>query len=78
MYAFFKQLEYISCDVWSLCLVLSLIFSFPHLDVKLSLRPKLAPEILGDVGGRPEQRPGHVHHVDNHGLDPVALTLHLK
>ena len=48
-----------------------------HLDVKLSLRPELAPEVLGDVGRGPGQRPGHVHHVHDHGLDSVALPLHL-
>ena len=48
-------------------------FSF---DVKLGLGPKLASEVLGDVGRGAGEGSGHVHHVDDDGLDPVPLPLH--
>jgi len=45
--------------------------------VELGLGAELATKVLGHVGGRARQGARHVHHVDQHGLDAVALALHL-
>ena len=47
------------------------------LHVELGLGAQLAAKVLGDVGGGTSEGPGHVHHVDQDGLDAVALALHL-
>lgn len=48
------------------------------LEVKLGLGTELAAEELGRIGGGATDGLGHLDHVDDDGLDAVALALDLR